>query len=306
MQSPTNGASVFDAAQAFLSGTPAGDLLHAVWMPVHLEPITFSGERITIAVAVVPADGTQPKVISTLLPEPLEQVFGQYGKHLFNLSGNVIADLQAFLATGGELASWQPPMQGVYAGSIVPTRNTNLAAIIKSALTHSSLFSAKGNDAGQQQDAAERSLNKFQEEIKKLVVSSREGMKIRFNQRMALYGGKTKTPITYVGTHLAINLAALDTTMTSHSQQRDAAHRKINQLLALREIGIGHKKDDLMVGLWTPKRELTKHQEELFDAYTTELEFASNKAGVEYVLADGGVDTKMAASQFAKKILADA
>lgn len=306
MQSPTNGASVFDAAQAFLSETPAPALLHARWMPVHLEPITFSGERITIGVAIVPADESAPKVISTLLPEPLEQVFGQYGKHLFNLAGGVIADLQAFLSTGGDLTAWEPHMQGVFAGKIVPTRNTTMAAIIKSALTHSSLFSAKANDSGQHLDAAERSLNKFQEEIKKLVIASREGMNIRFNQRMALYGGKSKTPITYVGTHLAINLAALDTTMTSHSQQRDAAHRKINQLIALREIAIGHKQDHLMVGVWTPKRELSKHQEELFDAYTTELEFASNRAGVEYVLADGGVDTKLAAGPFAQKILADA
>jgi hypothetical protein len=275
-------------------------------MPVHLEPITFSGERITIGVAVVPADGSTPRVISTLLPEPLEQVFGQYGKHLFNLAGGVIAELQAFLVTGGELAAWEPSMQGVYSGKIVPTRNTSLAIIVKSALTHSSLFSAKANESTPGPDAAERSLNKFQEEIKKLVVASREGMKIRFNQRHALYGGKTKTPITYVGTHLAINLAALDPTMTSHSQQRDAAHRKINQLLALREIAIGHKHDDLMIGMWTPKRDLTKHQEELFDSYTTELEFASNKAGVEYVLADGGVDTKIAAGPFVKKILADA
>ena len=306
MQSPTNGASVFDAAQAFLSEAPAQPLLNASWIPVLLEPITFSGERITIGVAVVPADDTPPRVISTLLPEPLEQVFGQYGKHLYNLAGGVIADLQAFLLTGGNLTAWEPHMQGVFAGNIVPTRNINLAAIIKSALANSSLFSAKAHDSANQVDAAERSLNKFQEEIKKLVVSSREGMKVRFNQRMAIYGGKTKTPITYVGTSLAINLAALDTTMTSHSQQRDAAHRKINQLLALRDIVIGHRKDHLMVGLWTPKRELTKHQEELFDAYTTELEWASNKAGVEYVLADGGVDTAMAAKPFAQKILADA
>lgn len=275
-------------------------------MPVHLEPITFSGERITIGVAVVPGNGAAPQVVSTLLPEPLEQVFGQYGKHLFTLAGGVIADLQAFLATGGELEQWTPHMQGVFAGAIVPTRNSSLQAIVKSALTHSSLFSAKGNDNASQQERVERSLNKFQAEIKRLVVASREGMNIRFNQRVALYGGKTNTPITYVGTHLAINLAVLDTSITGHSQQRDAAHRKINQLLAIREIGIGHRKDELMVGVWTPKRDLTPHQEELFDAYTTELEFASNKVGVNYVLADGGVDPTLAAKPFANRILADA
>ncbi|EJH4830390.1 hypothetical protein [Pseudomonas aeruginosa] len=274
-------------------------------MAVHLEPITFSGERITIAVAVVPEDETPPKVISTLLPEPLEQVFGQYGKHLFNLAGNVISELQAYLFTGGPLESWEPSMQGVFVGKVIPTRNTSIQTIIKSALTHSSLFSAKGNDAARG-DAADRSLNKFQEEIKKLVLASREGMKVRFNQKMPLYGGKAKVSITYVGTHLAINLATLDTTLTSHSQQRDAAHRKINQLLALREIAIGHKHDQLMMGLWTPKRDLSEHQEDLFDAYTTELEFASNRAGVQYILADGAIDLGQAALPFAKKILEDA
>lgn len=304
MQSITDGASVFHAAEAFLT-QGRERFVKARWMAVHLEPITFSGERITIAVAIVPEDEAAPKVISTLLPEPLEQVFGQYGKHLFNLAGNVISELQAYLSTGGPLESWEPSMQGVYAGKVIPTRNTSIQAIIKSALTHSSLFSAKGNDAAKS-DAAERSLNRFQEEIKKLVLASREGMKVRFNQKMPLYGGKAKVSITYVGTHLAINLATLDTTLTSHSQQRDAAHRKINQLLALREIAIGHKHDHLMMGLWTPKRELSEHQEDLFDAYTTELEFASNRAGVQYVLADGGVELGQAALPFAKKILEDA
>jgi hypothetical protein len=306
MQSVTNGASVFDAAQAFLAGTQPTPLIQAQWMPVHLEPITFSGERITIGVAIVPLDGSAPKVISTLLLEPLEQVFGQYGKHLFNLAGGVIAELQAFLLTGGNLSDWTPQLQGVYAGNIVPTRNSSLKAIIKSALTHSSLFSAKGNDTSNQVDPAERSLNKFQDEIKRIVLASRSGMKIRFNQRMALYGSKAKTPITYVGTHLAINLAALDPTISSHSQQRDAAHRKINQLLAVRELPMGHKHDRLMVGLWTPKRELTKHQEDMLDAYTTELEFASNKAEVEFVLADGGVSSTEAAKPFVDRILEDA
>lgn len=305
MQSPSNGASVFDAAQAFLNDRPERALLSARWMAVLLEPITFSGERITCGVAVMPADGTAPRVVTTLALDPLEAVFGQYGRHLYNLAGTINAELQAFLATGGDLEGWQPSMQGVYAGTIVNTRNTSLDAIVRSALTHSSLFSAKGNDSATT-EGADRSLNKFQDDIRRIVTASREGFKIRFNTRMPLYGGKAKVPITYVGTHLAINLASLDPAITSHSQQRDAAHRKINQLLAIREVGIGHRKDHLMLGLWTPARELTKHQEELFDTYTAELEFASNKSDIQFVLADGGVPPEQAAMPFAKRILEDA
>lgn len=305
MQSPSHGASVFDAAQAFLNDRPERELLSARWMAVLLEPITFSGERITCGVAVIPGDGTAPRVVTTLTQDPLEAVFGQYGRHLYNLAGTINAELQAYLVTGGDLEGWQPSMQGVYAGTVVATRNTSLDAIVRSALTHSSLFSAKGNDSTTT-EGADRSLNKFQDDIRRIVTASRDGFKIRFNTRMALYGGKAKVPITYVGTHLAINLASLDPAITSHSQQRDAAHRKINQLLAIREVGIGHRKDHLMLGLWTPARELTKHQEDLFDTYTAELEFASNKSDIQFVLADGGVPPEQAAMPFAKRILEDA
>lgn len=274
-------------------------------MAVLLEPISFSGERITSGVAIVPDDGSTPRVICTLHREPLERVFGRYGKHLMSLAESINSELQAFLLTGGDLKSWQPDMDGVYKGKITPTKNTSLDAIEKSALIHCSLFSAKANDA-QAGDGPDRSLARFQDTIREIVVATREGMKVRFNVKMSLYGGKANIPITYVGTHLAINLTSLDMTVTSNSQQRDAAHRKINQLLALRDVGIGHSKDDLVLGLWTPNRVLNDQQEDALGAYTTELEFAANKVGVKYILADGAVGQAEAAMPFAKLILADA
>ena len=274
-------------------------------MAVHLEPISFSGERITSGVAIVPDDGSAPRVVGTLSAEPLEKVFGRYGRDLLNLAGSINAELQAYLLTGGDLKAWQPDMSGVFTGKITPTKNVSLEEIVKSALIHCSLFSAKANDASTI-EGADRSLAKFQEAIKQIVLSSREGMNVRFNQKMAVYGGKARIPISYVGTHLAINLTSLDMTVTSNSQQRDAAHRKINQLLSLREVGIGHTKDKLVLGLWTPVRKLTDQQEDTLIAYTAELEFAAGKVGVDYILADGIIGQKEAAMPFAQMILADA
>ncbi|WP_047528605.1 hypothetical protein [Pseudomonas sp. 11/12A] len=274
-------------------------------MAVHLEPISFSGERITSGVAIVPDDGSAPRVISTLSSEPLEKVFGRYGKHLLHLAGSVNAELQAYLSTGGSLQGWQPDMSGVFTGKVTRTKNTSIEAIIKSALIHCSLFSAKANDSSNG-EVADRSLSRFQETIRQIVLASREGMKVRFNPKMDLYGGRARVPISYVGTHLAINLTSLDMTVSSNSQQRDAAHRKINQLLALRDVSIGHSKDKLVLGLWTPDRKLTHQQEDTFMAYTTELEFAAGKMGVDYILADGSIGQSEAAMPFAKMILADA
>lgn len=305
MSTPSHGATVFDAAQGFLKDRTKLSTISARWMPVHLEPITFSGERITIAVAIAPEDGTQAKVVSTLAIEPLEQVFGQYGRHLFNLAGVVVADLQAFLATGGSLHNWQPNMQGVYAGNIVPTRNTTLDAIIQSALTHSSLFSAKTNDSSDEEQA-DRSLGRFQAEIKRLVTVSRAGYSERFNRPMELFGSRGRATISYVGTNLAINLSTLDPSGNATYYQCATAQRKITNLMRLRDINIGHDHEELLLGIWVPHRELSAAQEGNLDAYTTELAYAAKKAEVGIEVVYGDTNLIESASVFAKKILADA
>ncbi|MEK6787943.1 MAG: hypothetical protein AABY68_03220 [Pseudomonadota bacterium] len=272
-------------------------------MAVLLEPITFSGERITAAVAVVPADSSAPRVITTLALEPMTAVFGRYGAQLYNLAGMVTAELQAYLATGGALESWQPSLQGVFAGQIVPTKNTGLESIIQSALTHSSLFSAKLNDEIQD-EAADRASSKFQTTIRDLVVTTRQDFSRRFNAKMKLYG--QNTTLSYVGTSLAMNLATLDTTGSSHAHQCAVAQRKINQLLRLRDMpSLGHRYDSLILGIWAPATELNKAHSELLDSYTEELDFATKKHDVTLQVAHGDMEIKEAARPFATVILAD-
>ncbi|MFT0140746.1 hypothetical protein ACEK07_45975 [Alcanivoracaceae bacterium MT1] len=256
-----------------------------------------------MAVGIV-AEGEKPLVIGTLNLELLEQVFGRYGKDLYAIANLVTRDLQAFLASGGAPEKWTPNLQGVSAGDVVPTRNTSMKAIIGSALANTSLFSAKGLKP-EQTEKAERSLSKFQSLIRDVVLKSRATFEDRFNRQMSLYGGKAKAPITYVGHHLAVNLTALDTTVSSHSQQRDKAHRKIIQLLALQESWADSARDDLIIGIWTPNRDYSPRQEEALISYTEELEYAANKVGVQCIMADGKLGTKEAALPFVERILID-
>ena len=296
---------MFDAAGRFLSSQAERATLSARWMAVLLEPITFSGERITAAVAVVPADGSAPRVVTTLSLEPMTAVFGRYGAQLFGLAGMVTAELQAYLATGGALEAWRPSMQGVFLGQIVPTKSTSIEKIIQSALTHSSLFSAKLNDEARD-DGADRASSKFQSAIRDLVVTTREDFSRRFNAKMKLYGRSAKTTLSYVGTSIAINLTTLDTTGTSHPNQCAAAQRKINQLLRLRDLSpMSHSYDNLILGIWAPAKDMTKAQNELLDSYTEELVFATKKHEVELEVAYGSMDMKEAAQPFARLILSD-
>lgn len=295
--------TTYDAAQEFLKGFPRRQLISARWMPVFIEPITHSGERITVAVAVV-ADGESPSVVNTLNAEALSGVFGRYGDHLMALADSITAELQAWLATGGALDGWRPMLSGVYQGRITKTRNVDIKAIIRSACMNTSLFSAKRNERVSDGEGSAH-LNRFQAEIKRIVTSSRVGLKDRFNRPMELYGKRGKHYISYVGTNLAINLSTLDPSSNA-TYQVATAQRKITNLLRLRDIVIGHSHDELLMGVFVPSRSLSPAQEDSLDAYTTELEYAARKAEVGFEVVHGADGLSESAMPFARKILADA
>lgn len=306
MQTSTDRATAFTAAASYLTEKPRKNLIPARWMPVYVEPITHSGERITVAIAITTGvPGDSPRVVNTLDVESLKLVFGRFGDHLYSLADNVSTDLQAWLTLGGELSDWRPAYSGVFPGRITDTRNVSIEAIINSAKTHTSLFSAKSNDSSHE-DSSERSLNRFQAEIRKLVEASREGFSKRFNRPLNLYGSKGKAVISYVGTNLAINFSTIDPSQKNSSYQCATAQRKINQLLRLRDISIGHDHDDLLLGIWVPKKELNKGQEDQLDSYTSELEYAAKKAEIDFEVVYGSGDIRAAALPFAQKILSDA
>lgn len=275
-------------------------------MPVQIEPIAFSGERITVAIAIAP-DAGQPTVVGTLNPEAMEQVFGRYGKHLFLLAGKVIASLQSHLATGGALERWAPELQGVFAGAIVPTRNYSLEAIADSAKANSSLFSAKAN--GTSVDVPlERESSRFMKSVQGLVTPIRQGLAERFNRKLPLYGDKGQATLGYVGTHLAMNFSAIDPTGTGHPQQRDAVYRKTSQLVTLseRDVLIGHKLDRLTVAVWMPAQKLTRKQSTLLEQYRAELATAAGRSSVELLMAEPGEPLERFSRITAERILADA
>lgn len=76
--------------------------------------------------------------------------------------------------------------------------------------------------------------------------------------------------------------------------------------MRLRDISIGHDHDDLLLGIWVPKKELNKGQEDQLDSYTSELEYAAKKAEIDFEVVYGSGDIRAAALPFAQKILSDA
>jgi len=55
----------------------------ATWIPIYIEPIMHSGERITMAIVVFPDDEIDPYVWVVLSEDALNAAFGKHGYGLF-------------------------------------------------------------------------------------------------------------------------------------------------------------------------------------------------------------------------------
>lgn len=105
------------------------------WMPVYIEPIPFSGERLCAAIAFRTEDG-QTKTISTMPDHAINCLFGTEATGMRRLVHELIVKLEAYVKNGGELAAWTPPFDGVYPSAVRTVRETSLNAAVETIITN--------------------------------------------------------------------------------------------------------------------------------------------------------------------------
>lgn len=109
------------------------------WMPVYIEPIPFSGERLCAAIVFRTEDG-QTKTVST------EAIAMRRLVHELN------ASLDAHARTGGELAAWTPPFDNVYRSAVRTVRETSLDAAMATIISNSSSVYRPARDRTQEEN----------------------------------------------------------------------------------------------------------------------------------------------------------
>lgn|GEM_PF-1859680 len=99
------------------------------WMPVFIEPIPLSGERITACIAAVGADGKNA-LHATLDHRKLKHLYGSASANIQGIINLILESLQHHLNAQQPLSAWQPPLDGAYPGRIRQARSASLEGII--------------------------------------------------------------------------------------------------------------------------------------------------------------------------------
>ncbi|MEZ8687664.1 hypothetical protein BCU24_01240 [Vibrio cyclitrophicus] len=245
----------------------------ALWVPVYLEPITFSGERITIGLVFRAIDGTI-KVVNTLPFDALNKVFGSKGSDLHSLANFVLTSFDAHVRSTHKFESFVPSVKGVFVGEPVETFDKDLESIIYQVRKNYSVFSAlfvSGEDQVTK-NRTESQAKVWANTIKTETLKLKTTLSNNFNREYKFRKGAKAASIGYVGNNIAFNFGALDPDSSTFSLQQNRIIRQATELNSLNKLGMSDF-NHLEVNVWTPqKARLSKSSQLKLYSVSEELE----------------------------------
>lgn len=168
------------------------------WRSIQVEPIPFSGERITVGAIVQGVD--QSLLVATLLPtSKIIQFFGEeFGSRIKDSFKICINSAEVFYKSNQILKEWTPPLEGFYSGKPKLTLANSLEEGLFRAAMHCSSY-AVANEI-EKTNIGERMSSSAPEEwrknITKEVIKRREGLSKGFEKKIQI-NGSSGVPIKF-------------------------------------------------------------------------------------------------------------
>jgi hypothetical protein len=186
------------------------DSVRAKWVPIYIEPVVGSGERITIGVAV--AHQNSYLTVPVVALERLECLYGKENQALMFAAKAAIESFERVLSKEGDLAleTWHAPFEGVIKGTTRIGAGNSLEEIARSGLMLCSSLVEKLADAEEiEEPRAAVSMSRLERLIKEKVLTTRQSLEISFNRPFKYATTARATRIGFVGQRLAANFALL-------------------------------------------------------------------------------------------------
>lgn len=149
----------------------------AEWMAIYLEPIVDSGERITIAVAIVSRE-EKLFVYKTINDKLLIGMYGDFNLNIKNMIEVVIESLEEEYYYKGSLDLCQAPFEGIFHSKIHKSAAANINGILEQAIRSTSSFSNLQDVYNSEENRTQRWISS----VNSHVISLNSELKHSFNQ----------------------------------------------------------------------------------------------------------------------------
>lgn len=184
--------------------------VRAEWMPLYIEPMVGSGERICIGVAT--ANNAGFLVVPVVALSRLECMYGKEAESILFAADFTTSSLREALSRNGvaALRNWIPPMEGIYSGRITNGAGASLEEIARTGLTTCASLVERIAEADDMISTSDRiSGNRLEQLIKDSVLAARPGLEQMFGKQRKLGEHIRPTTIGFVGNVIAANFGVL-------------------------------------------------------------------------------------------------
>jgi len=184
----------------------------ASWLPVYIEPVVGSGERLCIGVVV--ADDREHLVVGVPALERLACVYGDAAAALSHGAALAIAALRHSLSTDRteSLSNLRVPIDGVFIGPVRAGAGESLEDIARTSLTQSASLVEKAADEEDTAEVAERtslSTRRLERLVQETVLNTRPELASAFNKSFRITQEARAMRLAFVGRRLAANFGLL-------------------------------------------------------------------------------------------------
>ncbi len=189
---------------------PRNDSVKAKWVPIYIEPMVGSGERIAIGVVVAHQAGYLTVPVASL--ERLECIYGKENRALMFAAKNAIESFDRVLSKEGDraLETWTAPFEGVIKGVIRMGAGNSLEEIARTGLMLCSSLVEKIADVDEVEDSGSAVTTvRLERLIKEKVLAKRQSLEISFNRSFKYVKSGREARIGFVGQRLVANFGLL-------------------------------------------------------------------------------------------------
>lgn len=178
------------------------------WQPIYFQPIPYSGELITIAVAVKGVDGNF-QVARTVTQKMLTCISGKdKSKNIVELVSVCCRSAENHLKERFSLSSWNPPFSSFSVGSEKEALSIDIDGIVGQATASSSFF-ASFISRSTEAESPVLSSNEWQKKIRNSMESLNEKSGRYFNYKIPSLNGKFETKVGFYSSEYAANFGVI-------------------------------------------------------------------------------------------------
>lgn len=222
------------------------NLITATWVPVFIEPLPFSGERLCLAVSFKRESG-EVRSVQAATDRTLACLFGEEAPSIRRLASMATQSLERQLKAGGTDLS--PPADGIFFGTPRQIVEETWDAAIRTVLMNTASFSRAIDEA--EEDDAEQNATQWAKSVES-VIKSRDRMLARQFRQTVTFSRGHNVNIGFINPLLAAEFAVIKPG-SSRSAIQQSLSSKLIRLTTARRFGELHRSDRYEVLVKTPR-----------------------------------------------------